>query len=395
MATPDFVAQNDSNFVPIRYYTSTDPYFYTVDNRPLQDIESNLKASRSGGADAARRAAFLNSMNIATVISDLYSVPSYSTAPRVMTGLAVTVPSTNTVTIGPGAVYESRQISTSITDTTVKMAIMTKASTFSLTAPVSAGTSIVYTIEGTFVELTGSNMSSSLLPNIDATNAYLPSTLTHGELQLSLNSGTAAATASAVAPATTNGKFPLYNVTLTQGVTNPIVTTHPNSPFQKGLNEIIDPVALASGSAGVGVVSEMYAVSFADAATSGVSLPFSGSTRLNPFKPIKVKITFTSTVASGNVVFRLRYASFGPGDVLTNAVDPGTIEVVACPGTANSVSTVTFATVNVPNTSFAALSSGAWTVVKDRISMVLERLGAHASDTNTGTANILQITLIQ
>lgn len=32
-----------SSLTPIRYYTSEDPYHYTVDNRPLQDLASNAE----------------------------------------------------------------------------------------------------------------------------------------------------------------------------------------------------------------------------------------------------------------------------------------------------------------------------------------------------------------
>jgi hypothetical protein len=396
MATPDFVPQNDGNFTSIRYYTATDPYFYTVDNRPLQDIETNLKANRSGGADAARRASYLGSVNLAAALADLYSVPLDSAAPRALTGLAVSNPSTNVIRVGPGAVYESRQTSTSIADVIMKLAQITKTSDFTLTAPVTGGTSIVYTIEGTFVELTTVTLATSQLPNMDSTNAYLPSNLTHGELQLSLNTGTAATTGTEVAPGTTAGKFAIYNITLTQGSSVPYIWAHANAPYIKGLHSRVTPVALTSGGATAGMTNEMPSFAFPDASTTGVALPLVGSTiALNPYKPIKVKVTFVSTVSAGNIVLRLRYSAFGNGDIIANAATTTNNEVIAVTGAGNATQTVTFTTALMPNSAFAGLVSNAWTVTKDKLSIVLERVGAHASDTNTGSLVVLQVALIQ
>lgn len=396
MSTPDFIPQNDGNFVPIRYYTASDPYFYTVDNRPLQDIESNLKASRSGGSDAARRAELLGSINLAAVMSDLYSVPLDSGATHTMTGLVVSNPSTNTIRVGPGAVYEARQISTSITDVIMKMALLTKTTDFPLTVPVSAGTSVVFTIEGNFVELTTANMSSTQLPNMDVANVFLPSTLVHGELQLSLNTGTAATTGTEVPPATTSGKFPIYNITLVQGSSVPYVWAHTSSPYMKGIHHRVIPVSLTTGGATIGVTNEMPSVTFVDAATSGIALPITGSTlSLNPFKPIRVKMTFASTISSGNLVLRLRYSGFGTGDVIANAATTTNNEVIAITGAANATQTAITATAVVPPSAFAGLVGNVWSINKDKLSIVLERVGAHASDTNTGSMILLNTTLVQ
>jgi len=397
MATPDFIPQNDSNFTAIRLYTASDPYFYTVDNRPLQDIETNLKADRAGGSDSARRAALLGSLNLAAVVSDVYSVPtSISSAARSMAGLGILVPSTNTIRILPGAVYEARAVSATVTDIIMKQALITKNSDFTFTPPVTAGTSIVYTIEGTFVELTGTTMATTALPNLDAANVYLPSNLTHGELVLSTVSGTAATTGSEVPASTTSGKFPLYNVTYIQGTTNPVISLHANAPYIKGIHQNVTPVALTSGGATVGVTNEMPSVTFADAATSGVMLPIGGAaTSLNPFKPIKVRLTFASTATSGNVVFRLRYKGFVVGDLTSASLTTGTNEVVAISGAANAIQTITTATAIVPNSQFSGLVGTTWSLNREKLNIVLERVGGDASDTNTGSIVLLNTYLIQ
>jgi hypothetical protein len=396
MAIPDFVAQNDSNFVNIRYYTAQDPYFYTVDNRPLQDIETNLKSIRSGGADAARRAAILGSLNLAAVMADLYAAPSFSGASRVMTGLTVSVPSVNVVRIAPGAVYETRQISTSLTDAVMKMALVTKSSDFALTAPVTAGTSIVYTVEGQFIELTSATMTVSQLPYMDSTNTYLPSTLMHGELQLSLNTGTAATTGSQAAPATTPGKFPLYNITLTQGTSNPVIAAHANSPYIKGIN-VVTRLNIPQGSvAASAFINEMLVLQLGETATGTILVDAVGNlSNLNPYKPLTLKITFSSAAAGGNVAFRVRYAAFASGDLHSVATASTAITTVAAPGTANVMQTATLTLSAIPATAFSGLSSNTWSVNKDKLSILLDRLGADASDTNAGIINIFQVSLIQ
>ncbi len=396
MATPDFVPQSDSNFTAIRFYTAQDPYYYTVDNRPLQDIETNLKADRSGGSDAARRAALLGSLNLASALADLYRIPSTSSAARTMSGLGVNLPSTNLIRISPGAIYESRAISTTVTETIMKQALLTDTTDFVLTSPVTGGTSIVYTIEGTFVELTTSNMATTALPNLDSTNTYLPSTLTHGELKLTMVTGVAATSGTEVPAATTAGKFAIYNITLTQGVTNPTVALHASAPYVLGLEETVTPVTLTSGGATLGVTNEMPTVTFANAATSGVMLPVNSRLKeLNPFQPIKVKMTFASTASAGNVVMRLRYKGYAVGDLTTAVLTTGSNETIAVTGAANALQTTTTVTAVIPNTEFAGFVSGVWTLNKEKINVILERIGADGSDTNTGSVVLVDTQLVQ
>ena len=73
MTTPAFVAQDQSSLTEVRYYTPFDPYYYTVDNRPLQDISSNIVTISSGGGDSARRAVLLSELAMSDMFRDLYS----------------------------------------------------------------------------------------------------------------------------------------------------------------------------------------------------------------------------------------------------------------------------------------------------------------------------------
>lgn len=397
MSSPNFVPQDDTNFTAIRYYTAADPYYYVIDNRPLQDIETNLKASRTGGADAARRAVLNTSLNLSSIQSDLYTAPASSGAARVMTGLIVSSPSTGTIRIGPGAVFEQRSINDALTTNLVtKQAQITINTDFNIVGPVGAGTSIVYTIEGKYNDLTATDLATTTLPYMDATNAYLPSTLLNGELTLGIVVGTAATTGTQVPAATTSGKYPLYNITLTFGSSVPTVTLHANAPYMKGLSQHTLPVALTSGGAVIGVTNETPSVTFAEGSTTGVILPITGVTGvLNPFKPVKVKLTFASTTSSGSVALRLRYKGFAVGDLLTAALTTTALEPVAITGSANAIQSYTTLTAVVPNTEFAGFVNGVWVNNKEKLEIILERVSADVTDTSTGNLVVINTFLTQ
>jgi hypothetical protein len=391
--TQDFVAQGDSNFTAIRYYTQFDPYFYSVDNRPLQDIETNLKDIRSGGADAARRGVLISSL--AQSMLQKYLITPGAT--RFVTGLEVSSPSTNAIRVAQGAVYENHIISSGSTISVVKQAIKLTDSDFTFTPPVTVTHAQTFTIEGKFLELTSGDMAASTLPYLDAANAYLPSTLIPGELKLQINVASVSAVAgSQTPPATTSGWFPIYNVTFTQGVTNPVVSAHANSPEMAGLYKSVRPVAHTTGGAAQSIIDDSIANTFADAATSSVLLPLAlGPESLNPFKPIKVKLSVSTTITGGNWALRLRYKGLSAGDLTTSARTSSIIAATAVTAAASAVQLVTLSTITIPNTEFSGFVNGNWVINRDRLVAILDRVGADVADTNTGVMNLFEVELFQ
>jgi hypothetical protein len=396
-ANPDFVSQSDTNYTPVRFYTAFDPYFYTVDNRPLQDLEANIKAARTGGGDAARRANILGSLDLSAILSDLYTAPSHSTKTRVASGLKISSPSANVLRVGPGAVYELREVSTTITDVITKIAIMVKNTDFNFNAPSVIGQSIVYTIEGKFVELTASTMVNSRLPVIDSKNTYLPSTLLNGELVLNLIAGVSAVTANAVPAVTTLNNFPIYNVTYTYGASNPTITVHANSPYLKGMFNRSTPLALTTNGAASVTVNDMVTNRFPDAAISGVSLPVPRSinNEINPYVPLRVRLTISSSVASGNVALRLRYKGFQLGESISAALTTGITESLPITVAVDTFQDLTTSTAIIPNTEFAGFVNGQWVLNKERLHICLDRLGSDVLDTNTGAMSLFNVVLFQ
>lgn len=391
MSTPNFLPQDDTNYNAVRFYTALDPYFYSVDNRPLQDLEGNLKASRVG-ADSARRASAILGLSLSEVFSELFAKKGDATA---LSGLKVYKTSNSTVRVGPGAYYESKSINAAAGDLILKQALRALNTDFTVASPVSAGTSIVYTVEGQFIELTDANLPSSQMPYVDQANVYLSSVLIQGELRLSLLSGIASNTGSEQAPATTAGKFPIYNITVAQGATTFDVRLHPNAPRFNGMARAVIPVPLATGGVTTTAINEIPRYVFANAVTSGVILPsVLDEKQINPFMPIKVRMSFTSTVTGGNAAFRIRYKGFTLGELGSEAKIISAIEAVPITAAANGVQTYT-TTINIPASEFAGFVSNVWSINKQYLAVIVERIGADASDTNTGDTQVMSITLVQ
>ena len=395
-ANPDFVAQTDANYTTVRMYTAFDPYFYTVDNRPLQDLETNIKAARTGGGDAARRAALMGSINLSAVMADIFSVSNTSSAIRTASGLKISNPSTNVIRVSPGAVYEARNMSLTVSDNLMKQAVITKNTDFTVNPITSAGYSVVYTIEGQYYDLTSSNMTSTSLPGLDSTNIYLPSNLIQGELRLTIVIGAAALTGTQLPATTTTGNFPIYNLTFTNGTTQPKVTAHSNAPYLKGFSKHSTPVVLPSGGATSTFANEMPVMTFADAFITGVHLPITDNIKsLNPYLPIKLKLTIASSVASNSVAMRLRYKGYQANEVYTNSLTTGTVEAITI-GATNALQTYTTAIAIIPNTEFAGFVNNVWVINKEKLNIILERIGTDAvNDTNTGLVSLFGVVLFQ
>lgn len=392
MATQDFLPQDDTNYNAVRFYTAQDPYYYTIDNRPLQDLENNLKAARSGGGDASRRSVALLGVNLGAVYSELVATNGRSIA---TTGLQVISIGNNAIRISPGAYYEMRSVSATVADSVMKQALLTKSVDFAMPSPVTAGTSMVYTIEGSFVELNQATAASSQLPYVDASNVYMPSTYVHGELQLSITNGASAATGSETATSTSPGKFPLYNITLTQGVASFKVMLHPNAPRGRILSRSVTPVALPSGGALPTSLNEMAVLNMPKGVTSGVVLPsVLNESNFNPYLPIKLKITFSPSMVSGSIAIKARYKAFANGE-LTSVMNVTTpLEVVPVVTVADGIQVYTTA-LSIPTKEFAGFVANKWIVNKDHLKIVIERNGGDVLDTNPGDIRILSVALVQ
>ena len=377
MSTPAFVAQGQNTLSEIRFYTAFDPYFYTVDNRPLQDIQTNLVKLGSQGADSARRAALLNQLGTSSAYSTLFPLGGSYLAGA--TGLQVSLSGTS-LTIGSGAIYFKDVINTSISAQVVKQAILTTPQTFTLTAP-SAGQVKNVLIQAELRSLTQANMASSTLPFLDATNPLLECLLLNHELVISVKQGASAALGSQVTPTVDPGNIELFVLTYNSTVASSTVSRHTSGPYFKGSDKYIP---LVSGNT--------LAPDTVDTITLPVSLR---DLNLNPFRPIGVKIRYSSTAGGGVAVFKVEYRSIALGGVVNSGLTLAGTQSVAQPSTANTLGVYDLASSTIPNTAFAGWSGSNWAITADSLNIAISRVGNDALDTNTGNVSLYEVHVYQ
>lgn len=395
MSTPGFIAQDSNSLTQVRYYTQFDPYHYAVDNRPLTDLAQNITTISSGGGDSARRAVLINELAMASVFQELFTNPNNS---YVASGLSVSYPGSNIITVNPGAVYQAQATNDVVAQTIVKQALLFSPVSFNLVSPSNAGNSITYVIEAQFSDLTSGNMASSALPAsfLDSTNTFLPCLLLNKELKLQLKAGTQAPTGTQVEPAIDPGWFGLYTVIVTYGVTNPTVYAQASAPFIKGLNYESVPVALSANSATMTNVAGIPSFTFAHGSTQGVALPIPlRSNNTNPYVPIKLRLAFSGDAAGGNFALQLSYLAVGVGASTGTTPTLTPIETVAMNVAANAMQTYATATAVIPSTAFSGFVNNSWTINSEKLFVILNRIGGDVSDTNTGNLRLHDIVAFQ
>lgn len=399
MSTPGFTAQDSNSLTTVRFYTPLDPYYYSVDNRPLQDLDSNITAVSSGGGDSARRAALLTQISMSDIFRNLFST---SNTNGFVTGFNVSYPGSNTVQVGPGGWYQSLTLSSVDTTPLIKQALNFKTQSFSVIWPTIAGQSVNYLVQMAYSDLVSANMATSTLPYLDANNSFLPCLLLNGECKLSIKVGTDAATGSQLTPTPDTNNIGLYVITLTYGGTLPIVAMYSSAPDRKGLlmNPQVSllPAASASYTSVGGFNTLTYTKDSIQGAAVGISLSdtnLSSQDFPNPYLPIKVKVVYSSDITGGNFAFTLKYAGSGLADTNAPTLIQTSIETVPNTSPANSISTYTFTTINIPPTAFSGFTSGALTILKKKLFAVLEREAVNASDTATGQFFLHDIIIYQ
>lgn len=392
MSTPGFIAQDSNSLTTVRYYTQFDPYHYATDNRPLTDLAANISTVGSGGGDSARRAALLNQLSTSLIYQELFT---NSNNPLFISGLNVLF-SSSSITINPGAVYQVQALNDTINTPVVKQALLLASQSFNIVSPSSAGTSISYIIEAQFSDLTATNMPTSNLPFLDNTNIFLPCLLLNKELKLQLKAGAQAATGTQTEPSVDAGWFPLYTIVSTYGVANPTVYANANAPFIKGMKRSLVPMALSSSSATLTDVAGVPSWTFAKSGTPGVSLPISiRAGDVNPYVPIKLRFTFSSDVAGNNFAMKLSYLATATGDSTAASLTATPLEQIPMAVTANSVTNYTTSTLVIPATAFSGFVSNVWSINREKLFVILQRVSTDVTDTNTGSLKLLDVVAFQ
>lgn len=218
MSTPTFNAAAGS-FTDVRLYTELDPYYYTIDNRPLQDIVGNV-GSTGSASDAARRAVLIEALSTSSMFSGIFG------SSKKVLGLRANATTATTLTVDPGAMVVPGNISAGDTRQVLRVGASPLPVVLNCPAPVTLGREFTYIVQTQFNDFTG----VLTYPNYDGANTFLPSTLLNGYLSVNIIVGAEANIGASVAPTVTPGWDPLYVVVSAAGAPLPVLTLSASSP---------------------------------------------------------------------------------------------------------------------------------------------------------------------
>lgn len=391
-ATPDFVAQTAGSLTAIRYYTPQDPYTSDIDNRPLTDIAENLTSISSGGGDSARRAVLMTELALAGLFKEVFA--SAATGTVMASGLGVTLSSATTIQVSQGALYYADPVSDSNTEQIVKQALFLTPQSFNVPAPGASGQAINYLIEYQILDMSSANMANTALPYLDSANTWLPSLLLNKELKLQIVTGTPNTTGLQATPGVTSGWSSLFVITSVNGQAAPTVGLAPDSPNWSSKLSDLRPQLFSSGSPTYTNVAGVPTLTFAKTATQTVSLPISLA-KMNPYKPMKFLLTFSSDTAGGNFGIQSSYNYIPVSSSTAAGLTSTAVESVPLTVGANVLTQYTTTVAIIPQTVFAGFNNSVWSTNSGFLSVTLQRLPSTASDTNSGNLYLHSINISQ
>lgn len=199
----------ENNLKEIRYYTELDPYYYSVDNRPIKDIYDNLIVI-SKELDNSNSLAFTSTLLFSKYISLVLGGSN-----KVLSS-GVTLPGGLDLVVGQSLGILESAASSSDTTIVSRVAVLNAPKAFTLVAPATAGNSVKYLVQAIFQEI-GPGTDST--PLYDNTNPYLVVGTTHGLLRLELKAGQEATTGAEISPTPDSGFTALFSIRVSSGQT--------------------------------------------------------------------------------------------------------------------------------------------------------------------------------
>jgi hypothetical protein len=390
----DLLLPNSSSLPTPQWYGPLDPYFYTVDNRPLQDIDTNMRSMVGGSVAALYRAVGINDQVLTPLAMGAIKAPGST---GTYSGLQLGNPGVGSVTVGVGALFFTDSINTTNGTLITKMAASPATKTLATPAPSTAGQFISYLIEGTVSYLDASSMPASSVPFVDSTNTLLPGLIANAELKLSVKAGSSSTTPAT--PSTTAGSYPLYVITVGQDSTVK-VSSPVSAPVLASAIRIRPEVTLpASGAAGTSVMVGSAVPEFADGAVTSANIQVTlDPTKIDTTKPLRLTLSLASTAANNNVVFGASYKVVGAGFVTSGSSVSTTNDTVTI-GAASTVQEFTTVNASIPTSAFAGwvgtAGSQVWAMTKSRVYLQLTRVGTDSGDTHTGAVSLVDVAVTQ
>lgn len=205
--TPDFTTVS-SNLSTVRLYTEMDPYIYSVDNRPLQDLDDNSRVLAQA-VDAAITTSLTKEVLGAAFDAGVVGFDTH------LLGLNATNPSVGVLSLSPGILMIKAQVSTSDTREILKRAGSPMTTLVSVAAPAEVGQEVKYLIQVRYRDFD----TTTDFPTYLKANQFSSEGILNGWLEISALSGVPAAIGASVAPAVDVGWLPVYEITARSGDT--------------------------------------------------------------------------------------------------------------------------------------------------------------------------------
>ena len=334
----------------------------------------------------------------------------------VVDGLACTPGTGLTVQIGRGQIYSLTTVdptgySSLAADSTplVKQGLLLTPAVLNCPAPGTVGQSINYLVEAQFQEVDNTPVA---LPYYNASNPTIPwsgpagsgtaqNTVRDDICAVQVKAGVAAATGSQVTPTVDAGWTALYVVTVAYGASSIVggnIALASGAPFLAiKLPQIVPPVATlfrfpvpvltgyGAAPAAAVQIADTPVAQFSKALAQSIYWAMPVLDTLDTTKPLKLRIHYTGDVASNNYFLQLGYQIMAAG-AITPAAYTNVTEALAPPVGVSALKNYLTTTLVVPANALAAQN---W------VNFVLTRLVGNAGDTNTGSLQIINITMEQ
>ncbi|HXP48863.1 MAG TPA: hypothetical protein VN922_02855, partial [Bacteroidia bacterium] len=191
-------------------------------------------------------------------------------------------------------------------------------------------------------------------------------------------------------PSPSTGYSPLYVITNTNGASAPSVALASGGPLFRGTDVQLTPVALSSGGPTTTTVLGVPTLTFQKSGTETVSLPLDLN-RLNPYAPIKFKLTYSSDTAGGNFGIQAAYSFVGIGGSTSGGLTVTAVETMALGVAANALNKYETTVAVVPPAAFAGFNSGVWSLNTGYLALTFQRIPGAANDTNSGNLYLHKI----
>lgn len=239
MSTPAF-NPTDQEFTTVRLYTELDPYIYSVDNRPLQDLLDNDTVLATA-VDSARTNLITRDIADSALSAAIVGGSTH------LLGLNASNPSTGVLQLSPGLLFIEASTSASIPEQILKKAASPYSSLVDVPHPVVLGKEIKYLVQVRHREYD----STTEFPGYNRENPFSASTMINGWLEIGIVAGAQADIGASVVPTPTTGWLPVYEVKAVAGDTTVTVTPAASAVArtQKILSSDITPEAFESSKA--------------------------------------------------------------------------------------------------------------------------------------------------